>query len=388
MPFKLAVVAAFVLAPVAVAATQGVATASESGAFTTASAPADSTPGSGTVYVWGGRISHSPEKVQGLPAAVDIQAANWGGLSVDAPGRVWQWSQPSHDGGKLRAVEEIGPSNVVSIGEGYWFSAAVDSAGDVWTWGDNSKGDLCQGTDSGTVKKPAKTTITGAKVVTGGAHRLAVLLTDGRVVSCGSDQFGQFGNRKFDLGSSVPVYADIRHVVELSAGDTTDVALESDGTVWAWGQGNYGEIGNGGFDNVDVPTEVDLPGPATEVYGGGDLDTNGSELALLSDGSVWAWGDDREGQLGPDGNGTADATPVKVPFPKGTVITWAGMAGDAGFALDSKGDLWAWGSDGRGQQNGDGSLSAATPAILEHGCQQVSVVAGKVVVISTKAVTS
>jgi alpha-tubulin suppressor-like RCC1 family protein len=328
----------------------------------------------GTVNTWGQKISHTPVTITNLPPAGDIQAANWGGLAVDASGNVWQWTkahQPS-------AVEETGPTGVTSIGEGYFFSAAVDSVGDVWTWGDNENGDLCLGTSGGTVEEPTQTDVTGASVVTGGADHLAILLTDGHVLDCGGNTYGQLGDGKIGGTSDTPVSARIHGVAGLSSGDTTNLALKTNGTVWAWGQGNFGELGDGKSVNSGTPVEVQLSGPATEAYAGGDLGTNGSEIALLADGTVWAWGYGGNGQLGPnDPTGNSDI-PVQVPFPDGTDITWVGIGGATAYALDSSGNLWAWGSDMKGQF-GNGGSSSPTPSIVQQGCTQVSVVANHVV---------
>jgi alpha-tubulin suppressor-like RCC1 family protein len=328
----------------------------------------------GIVTTWGQKISRTPIEVSGLPQAVNIQAANWGGLTTDASGNVWQWTQRH----RPIAVEERGPTHVTSIGEGYFFSAAVDGNGDVWTWGDNAAGNLCQGDVGGDTKKPAMTKVTGAAVVTGGASHLAILLADGQVVSCGQNNFGQLGQGIMGGKSATPVYAHIHRVAELSAGDTTDVVLKLNGTVWDWGQGNYGQLGDGAHLSSDVPVEVPLKTTAKEVYAGGDLNTNGTEIALLTDGTVWAWGYGRNGQLGPNSPKMNSDLPVEVPFPTGTTITWVGMGGDTGFALDSNRNLWAWGSNDDGQY-GNGDPSSATPVIVQTGCSQISVVANKVV---------
>lgn len=340
---------------------------------------APATNSQGNVETWGQRIGPSPVSISGLPSATDVQASNWGGLAVDSSGNVWQWDQAAHPS----AIEESGPSGVSSIGEGYWFSAAVDSAGKVWTWGDNNSGDLCNGSVGGTTTTPAKTSVTDAVTVTGGAHRLAILLANGRILSCGSNQFGQLGNRKMGGESATPVYAHIRHVVELSGGDTTDVALRNDGTVWDWGQGNLGELGDGRSVNSDTPVQVILPGPATEAYAGGDLNQNGSEIALLANGTVWAWGDDAAGQLGPNGDGNDNSTPVQVPFSDSVDITWVGEGGMTGYALDSDGNLWAWGDDTKNEY-GDSGAASSVPQITVTGCSSVSVVANKVVGICSQ----
>jgi alpha-tubulin suppressor-like RCC1 family protein len=70
--------------------------------------------------------------------------------------------------------------------------------------------------------------------------------------------------------------------------------------------------------------------------------SNSSSYALRADGSVWAWGNGTVGQLG-DGKLASSSTPVRVVFPKGIVIKTIGESKNAGYAIDSAGEAWAWG---------------------------------------------
>jgi hypothetical protein len=156
-------------------------------------------------------------------------------------------------------------------------------------------------------------------------------------------------------------------VTAISAGQYYSLALKSDGTVWAWGQGLYGQLGDGIFypDPVDEPGQPG--GVATPVQVSG-LTTvtaiacgQSHSLALKSDGTVWAWGFGYFGQLG-DGNfylGIGGvATPVQVTGLSG-VVAIAGGAQHS-LALKSDGTVWAWGA-GRSGQLGDGNFYTNLP---------------------------
>lgn len=95
-------------------------------------ASADSS--SRNAVTWGRAIGDSPTAIGNLPIVDAEQAANWGGLAEDTSGNVWQWVQSTSPS----AIEEQGPTNPLSLAEGYWFSAAVDGSGHLWTWGQNN----------------------------------------------------------------------------------------------------------------------------------------------------------------------------------------------------------------------------------------------------------
>ncbi|MFP2932743.1 RCC1 domain-containing protein, partial [Pyxidicoccus sp. 3LG] len=127
-----------------------------------------------------------------------------------------------------------------------------------------------------------------------------------------------------------------------AAGNEHSLALKSDGTVWAWGVTYYGQM----FDHqarTVRPTPTQVPGLTGVVA----LREGGWHwLALKSDGTVWAWGQNHEGQLG-DGTFTPRPTPAQVPGLTGVEVLAAG--GEHSLALKSDGALWTWGSNFHGQ---------------------------------------
>ena len=131
------------------------------------------------------------------------------------------------------------------------------------------------------------------------------------------------------------------------------IALQSDGTVWAWGQNWDGQLGNGSLNiGSNVPIQVANIGDVVEIAAG-----TAHNLALKSDGTVWAWGLNYARQVG-DGTMTTRATPVQVPGLDSVVAIAAGSAHS--LALKSDGTLWAWGLNTQGQL-GDGTTR---PALL------------------------
>src|ERR1700677_2905911 len=109
-------------------------------------------------------------------------------------------------------------------------------------------------------------------------------------------------------------------IVAISAGQATSLVLLANGQVWTWGENQYGNLGDGNTTDSDVPVQVQLPSAAAQISAGGDGNSNGQSLALLTSGTVYGWGDDKWGQLGNGTTSTVNTVPVQAAsLPSGTV---------------------------------------------------------------------
>ena len=142
-----------------------------------------------------------------------------------------------------------------------------------------------------------------AAISAGGMHSV-FLNEDGTVWACGYNTGRQLGsNQVFNEVRDVPVQVGgLSKVKAISAGGGFSLALKKDGTVWAWGGNVNGELGIGSFaadsklvslDYNIEPVEVSLLQDVVEISAGGT-----HAMAVTSDGSIWAWGGNDEGQLG------------------------------------------------------------------------------------------
>jgi alpha-tubulin suppressor-like RCC1 family protein len=179
----------------------------------------------------------------------------------------------------------------------------------------------------------------------------------------------------------------LNEIVAISSGNNYSVALDSSGNVWEWGYNNQGQLGDGSTTESEYAVEVsdaNVAGQVSEVYAGGSMTTNGQVIALLDDGSVYAWGSDTCGQLGnEEGNcetQTYSTTPISVDVPSGVTFNYVASGGTSSFALDSNGNVWAWGDDSEGQL-GDGSDTGYVldPEEVASGWTYLSAVATHVV---------
>ncbi len=153
--------------------------------------------------------------------------------------------------------------------------------------------------------------------VSAGAYHTLVLKDDGTVWAWGMSYFGQLGDGT-QSDSQTPVQVkgldgnqNLTDIIAIAAGEVHSIALKSDGTVWAWG-GNTGKLGNN--TNFNSPTPVQVlglggEGILTEIIA--IAANRDHSVAIKSDGTVWAWGDNRYGQLG-DNTQTNRSTPIKV----------------------------------------------------------------------------
>jgi alpha-tubulin suppressor-like RCC1 family protein len=171
------------------------------------------------------------------------------------------------------------------------------------------------------------------------------------VVAWGGNSLGQLGDgTRTERHSSVPVSGLTDGIVQVAASGDHALALRSDGKVFAWGDNTRGQLGNGTTVSSDVPVQV-FGGLAGVVAVAAGFDFS---LALLSDHTVWAWGDDRLGQLGNSDASPMSAYPVLVSGLTDAAQISAGRY--SALARRSNGTVVAWGTNSQGQI-GDGQIA-------------------------------
>ena len=249
-------------------------------------------------------------------------------------------------------------------------AGATASGSSVLAWGVNNAGQLGDGTTTerlAPVKVSLPQGVTVTSVRTSCAHTLAVTST-GQVLAWGDNQFGQLGDGTTS-SSDLPVQVSLPPGTTAAAvrpGCVNSFALTSTGRVLAWGYNKEGELGDGTTVNSDVPVPVMLPpGTVVRVISAGATHT----LALTSTGQVLAWGINVSGQLG-DGTTTTSGTPVQTQIPPGVTVTAVAAGGEfAGgehsLALTSAGLVLAWGDNIAGEL-GDGSTTDRHVPVFAH----------------------
>jgi alpha-tubulin suppressor-like RCC1 family protein len=249
------------------------------------------------------------------------------------------------------------PGTVTQIVAGSDFALALTSAGNLYAWGDNAFGQLGQDptvTPSSDVPVlvPPPTGVgswSGAQLSAGNSDSLALLA--GTIYGWGNDEEGQLGdgtsNDTFTPVSTI-LPTGVTSFTQASAGATFTLGLANTGQVYAWGDNQLGQLGNGdlnictidnpldaGCSLVPVPVLVPQQSPFVSVVAG-----YSQGYALSAGGTAFSWGSDQNGQLG-DNNvdnglpGTPVITPVQVQLPVGTNASalYSGSQASYGFLV-------------------------------------------------------
>ncbi len=328
-----------------------------------------------TVYRWGvvgnaGKIAQlelsTPEAIAGISGnVVMIATSNSDGYAMNSAGGVFAWGVNSEgelgDGQKTpyetKAVRVDFPPGVkiVSLPNPMPFDAglAIDSTGHVWGWGFNGSDDLCLSSPVET--KPTQLPLPDVSLATG-ARTHALFVSNGTLFACGSGDAGELGNGSTSSTSTptrVIGLPDGARFTALTSSWEGSGALLTNGDYYDWGYNAAGQLGNGTTANSAVPVKVSIPSPVTQVFQGGSGAKNGQTIAILANGSVWTWGSNGRGQLG-NGTRTNSGIPVQVQVPKGVSFAKVNSGGYATYAIDTTDRLWAWG-DNRDGQLGTGS---------------------------------
>ncbi len=243
--------------------------------------------------------------------------------------------------------------NVKAISAAPDFVLALLSDGTVWGWGFNNAGNLGYETFE---KQPVPVQIKGldhVKAISAGGRHCLALKEDGTVWTWGSGDFGQLGTGVISpkneegvpvhrVNIHVPDRVNISDVKAISAGALFSAALKEDGTVWTWGQGLDGALGNSKHEDEPRPVQalisnVTMISACNEYFG--------NVLVIKDDGTLWGWGNNLRYQL-LDGSGGDTANPVKIGnFKKVTAIA----TGVTSYAVDEDNQVWGWGSGDNGK---------------------------------------
>jgi hypothetical protein len=192
----------------------------------------------------------------------------------------------------------------------------------------------------------------GARAVSAGEDARLILLDNGTVLGFGSNEYGSAGGTVNQAVLTPTSIAGLGDVTAIAAGGTFSLALEADGSVWAWGSAeSLGSEPAASGPNTGMPTQVALPAGQKAVAIAAGF---GHGLALLEDGSVWAWGSAFAGQVGNGiGGGAASvAAPVQAIAPPAVGaprVTEISAGAYSSFALYSDGSFQAWGYNGEGE---------------------------------------
>jgi alpha-tubulin suppressor-like RCC1 family protein len=193
------------------------------------------------------------------------------------------------------------------VAAGPYHTLAIKSDGTLWGWGVNWGGQLGDGTtENKTVPTQIGTDSHWATVVAGGWHSLA-LKDDGTLWAWGINSNGQLGNGTVGGNSWSPVQiGSASDWAGVATGNSHVIAVKGNGTLWAWGNNYFGQLGDGTTVDRFTPVQIGSDNGWTTLIAG-----SSSSLALKGDGTLWGWGNNSYGQLGDGETGNRNA-PVPI----------------------------------------------------------------------------
>ncbi|MFA5459314.1 MAG: prepilin-type N-terminal cleavage/methylation domain-containing protein [Bacilli bacterium] len=332
--------------------------------------------------------SYAPE----IPEFVMVDAGSYFSLALKLDGTVWAWGQNSSGQlGNGTTEDSYLPiqvkghegegylTDIIQIAAGSAHSVALKRDGTVWTWGNNSYGQLGDGT---TTNKSTPVQVRGVNgegyltnitQISARTHTIA-LTYNGTVISWGNNMSGQLGDgtainkatpvQVKDL-SGTGVLTNIKQVVAgkgysfMGSEGYHSAALINNGTVLAWGYNGYGQLGNQTTESSLIPVETIGLTDVVQITSG-----QHSLYALKNNGTVWAWGYNIAGSLG-DGTTTDRHTPVQVKGPEGEGYLTNIIQIKGGYrhtvALKNDDTVWTWGINSSGQLGDGTTTSRLTP---------------------------
>jgi alpha-tubulin suppressor-like RCC1 family protein len=347
----------------------------------------------GSLWAWGdntfgqigdgtGTASPIPVRVGTANDWVAVAAGGSSSFALKGDGSLWGWgdngfgqlgnADPSAAPANLLSPVQVvnpGTGKYVAVSGGGTHTLALQADGTLWSWGSNEFGQLGNGTSTpgAANSTPIQVGVDAdwRAISAGGAHSV-VLKADGTLWSWGANDYGQLGNGVAVPGAIVTDPAQVGTDTDwgaVSAGDLYTLALKRNGSVWGWGSGTSGELGNGVAANTSDPTPIGSPSGfdnIVAVAAGG-----GHSHALRANGALYAWGINFSGEFG---NGTANpaGAPAVVGF---DTVSWIATEPGNQFtvALRSNGTLWGWGENSSGQLGDATFASRNTPAEVAGG---------------------
>lgn len=297
--------------------------------------------------------------VSAVTNATSVSEGFYGGLASRTDGTVSTWGTnragvlvgTGATGDHFSAITVPNLNGVVQVAAGWNHYLALGSDGIVRGWGDNGAGSIGDGTSTPRNVPTQAINLSGVIQIAANRQSSFALKSDGTVWAWGQNGNGELGDNTAVSHTNATQVPNLSGVLAIAAGRSHMLVLKNDGTVWGWGVGSGGQLGSGATSNAYSLVRVSDLTNVIAIAGG-----EAHSLAVKSDGTVWAWGDNLNGQLGNSSN-TPSPVPVQVTPVAGFANAVAIAAGlDYSLAILKDGTLWAWGNNPLGQ------FGAATPA--------------------------
>lgn len=329
-----------------------------------------------SIYEWGRPVATGgpgtlPAAVQSSATLTSIDAGNFGDVLVLSNGTVWGWGgasmtltqvpgvisvvqRPVDGNGTFTAIEQPGTD------------PACPTSSTVVHWGKGAPGVITQ-----------LNCLNVVQLAAAAGHTFA-LTSNGSVYAWGGGQDvlgfgpGVVSEKNPTLNPTLTALTNGTSAGVVITTGMNAAGILVNGRAWSWGDNRFGECGCGS-------TAAQIPSPTPVVQGttlytsidlGGNLTGDGHELAMTGSGVVWAWGDNAHGQLGIGTQVNSNIPVLVTGLPAGLIDVRAG--GEHSMALDSAGNVWAWGDNQYGQVGNGTTANVLLPVKVLTGITQIS----------------
>ncbi len=280
-------------------------------------------------------------------------------------GTLWVWGNNQNGVlGNNSTAARSSPTQVPGttwkrVGSSSYTTCATKTDGTLWAWGQNNKGALGQ---NNTTQYSSPVQI-GSDTdwdwpVSGGGYHVGAVKTDGTLWTWGSNGEGQLGhNNPTNSHRSSPVQCSSQSDVTQAQFAIETSYFISGTSGFSFGKNTEGQLGQNNKTNYSSPKSIS--GSWKSVCGGTDKVGGG----IKTDGTLWVWGDGGSGALGQNQNAlSTSGSPVQIPGTTWTMISGARTGGNGGFlATKSDGTLWAWGAAGYGANGLNSQTTYSSP---------------------------
>tara|TARA_R110000765_G_scaffold10976_3_gene33586 strand:+ start:303 stop:1448 length:1146 start_codon:yes stop_codon:yes gene_type:complete len=286
-----------------------------------------------------------------------------GSAPPGTPGELWAWGTQTDGqlgvGNVLRisSPTQVGSSATwVSVGYGNVHTGAIQSDGTLWTWGAGAGYGQTGHGNTATISSPLQVgSLTDWHTIQGGSQHMCALKTDGTLWAWGRNGGGQLPfNDTINRSSPVQV-GSLTDWAQLSSapGNSVHAAVKTDGTLWVWGVGTSGALGQNNTITYSSPVQVGSLTNWAQVSSG-----TSNLAAVKTDGTLWTWGATTLGKGGHNNN-VNYSSPVQV----GSLTNWASVTSHSldTNAVKTDGTLWSWGRNNVGQSGLGDVIARSSP---------------------------
>lgn len=318
------------------------------------------------LYVWGqndfsgglglgDKINRSsPVQLGSGDTWLSITAGQYNGGGIKSDNTMYVWGEISNGlSGNSNAIDQSSPVQVGTDSDwsvfdiGQQTGGGIKTNGTLWTWGSDSNGKQAQNAGGNTSSPVQVGALTSWAKVNMGGFSAAYITTSGELYMAGKNVQGQLGINDSGATSrrSSPVQVGSETWTKVDNTENFTLGLRTNGTLWAWGQNSNGQLGQDDRIDRSSPVQIGSETNWTDLAVGRDA----AAAAINSSGELYSWGENEAGILGQNiPTTTKRSSPVQI----GALTNWSKVFG--GYtrmfaAIKTDGTLWVWGNDTYGQ---------------------------------------